>query len=35
MKEKIKENWFLIVVSILILLLIITGIYYNIQMLIR
>ena len=31
MKEKIKENWFLIVVSILILLLIITGIYYNIQ----
>ena len=31
MKEKVKENWFLIVISILILLLIITGIYYNIQ----
>lgn len=31
MKEKIKENWFLIVISILIILLVITGIYYNIQ----
>lgn len=31
MKEKIKENWFLIVISILIISLGITGIYYNIQ----
>lgn len=31
MKEKIKENWFSIVVSILIILLMIIGVYYNIQ----
>lgn len=31
MKEKIKENWFTILITILILLLVITGIYYNIQ----
>lgn len=31
MKEKIKENWFLIVISFLIILLMITGVYYNIQ----
>lgn len=31
MKEKIKENWFLIVISILVISLGITGIYYNIQ----
>lgn len=31
MKEKVKENWFLIVISILVILLGITGIYYNIQ----
>ena len=31
MKEKVKENWFLIVISILVISLGITGIYYNIQ----
>lgn len=31
MKEKIKDNWFTILITILILLLVITGIYYNIQ----
>lgn len=31
MKEKIKENWFFIVISILVISLGITGIYYNIQ----
>lgn len=31
MKEKVKENWFLIVVSILVISLGIAGIYYNIQ----
>lgn len=31
MKEKIKDNWFTILITIFILLLVITGIYYNIQ----
>ena len=31
MKNKIKDNWFTILITILILLLVITGIYYNIQ----
>ena len=31
MKNKIKDNWFTILITILILLLVITGIYYNVQ----
>ena len=31
MKNKIKDNWFTILITILILLLVIVGIYYNVQ----
>lgn len=31
MGNKIKDNWFTILITILILLLVITGIYYNVQ----